>query len=235
MEIAKKLLSLTFSSPHVYVGRYYTANSEYVRIKSTLYHLVSVFILALLAGTGLVSATPVAAAPQRESARTISKEARHISPRETAMINSLLRQARQAHNSGDSKKTKSLLFQARQIDPRLRTPAWLAKPSRADSDQHPQWSREQLIEKIINKPDNERLLRLEEYVRKNPQDREALKLLTEKAVDAGAIQLLRRVEAFSHTRNGPLWLRILKWSVVTLLLAALIWPAYALMRDLKTS
>jgi len=91
------------------------------------------------------------------------------------------------------------------------------------------------MEKIRNNPGNMNLIRLEEYVRNNPEDHEAREFLITEAIEAGAIRVLDRVEASAENENHALLYSLLKWLFVILLAAALIWPAYALIRDLKAS
>ncbi|OGK08483.1 MAG: hypothetical protein A2W80_06920 [Candidatus Riflebacteria bacterium GWC2_50_8] len=175
------------------------------------------------------------AAPPNSRVTAVSQPAKRLSDRESAMINSLLRQAQQAHNRGDAAGVKSLLFQTRLVDPGLPAPAWLKKAATPTPQNPQQSSGQQLMEKIRNNPGNMNLIRLEEYVRNNPEDHEAREFLITEAIEAGAIRVLDRVEASAENENHALLYSLLKWLFVILLAAALIWPAYALIRDLKAS
>ncbi|EKD81212.1 MAG: hypothetical protein ACD_39C01908G0001, partial [uncultured bacterium] len=77
--------------------------------------------------------------------------------------------------------------------------------------------------------------RLEEYVRKNPHDQEARELLVQKAIADGAVRVLERVEAGYWSKESIRWFSVLKWLFAILLAAALVWPVYALIRDLRAS
>lgn len=210
-------------------NNYHAATPLLMRVKDA--HggraFLSVFFMLVLVCL-LHANTGFAATPKNKVAA--SQAAKRLSARETAMVNSLLRQAQQAHASGDSERMKSLLFQARQINPNMPTPAWTKKILQSDQ---PQWPKEQVMQAMRSNPGNTNLLRLEEYVRRNPKDIEAREFLIQAAIAAGAIKVLQRIEV-SNKGSTP-WLSVLKWLLVILLAAALVWPVYSLIRDLRAS
>lgn len=176
------------------------------------------------------AATPkkkVAAAPQAT---------KRLSARETAMVNSLLRQAQQAHALGNTESAKSLLFQARRINPQLPRPAWLKKSSPSASVRQPEWSLEQLTEDVQNDP--RALTRLAKYVKQNPDDREAKQILIQEAIEAGNLQILQHITA-SGSQNlqtdTPNWLRVIKWLIVYALFLLIVWQVLLIEKDLMNS
>lgn len=211
-------------------NNYHAATPLLMRVEEAHEGRAFLFVFFMLVFVCLLHADTGFAATPKSSVAAVSQPAKRLSARETAMVNSLLRQAQQAHASGDSERMKSLLFQARQINPNMPTPAWTKKILQSDQ---PQWPKEQVMQAMRSNPGNTNLLRLEEYVRRNPKDIEAREFLIQEAIAAGAIKVLQRIEV-SNKGSTP-WFSVLKWLLVILLAAALVWPVYALIRDLRAS
>ena len=155
-----------------------------------------------------------------------------------AMIAFLLRGAREAQSRGDSVKVNALLFQARKIDPNLPTPGWVGKVFPSVSPGFEYETREKLIGRVRAAPRGEAFFALGEYVRKNPHDHEARKIFFQAAITAGDAAALQRAKASlpasawqGESRIGLF--QAVKWFVLVVLLGAMLYQVYLLLRDLN--
>ena len=154
--------------------------------------------------------------------------------RHSDRVAAILLEARQAHTRWDTERARALIVRARLLEPRLSDPEWLKSPPGPRVAAEKPLDRQQLLAQLHARPDEARMLALENYLKEHPGDEEARKLLMQTAISVGAVNVLQRLPgAGGRQTDGQLLLVCLKWFGLLLILATLIWQTHSLWVDFK--